>query len=114
MAAGRIDPELAREIRHLEETGDAERTVAVIIECVGEIEAGEGGVAGLERMGRGLHTLQQRVLERLEQLGAGVVERSALVNALFASLTPAQVVEIAHHPDVRMVRLSRPEQVTTS
>lgn len=114
MAAGRIDPELAREIRHLVETGDDERTVPVIIECAGEVEAGEGGVAGLERMGRQLHTLQQHVLERLEQLGADMVERSALVNALFASLTPAQVTEIARHPDVRMVRLSRPEQVTTT
>ena len=115
MVGIRIDPELAGEIHRIEHGHDHGRTIAVVIECVGEVEAGgdDDRAAGLERMEQHLHTLQRRVRERLDQLGVSRVEGSALVNALFASLTPAQINDIASHPDVRIVRLSRPEQVTT-
>lgn len=114
MADLKIDAGLQEEIRRAEAAGQADRAIPVIVECAGYVEGawGEDRKAELERMERRLGELQARVLDRLGELGASGVQRSALSNALFTALTPAQIGEIAAHPDVKQVRLSREEQVT--
>jgi hypothetical protein len=42
------------------------------------------------------------------------VQQAGLVNAVSAELTPAGVRLIAAHPDVRIVRLARVEDVTAA
>lgn len=106
-----IEPALAEELRR----SPAGAAIPVIIEHVRTVEAPSGTDPGgaLAALDRRTGLLQRGIVARLAELGVRDARRAALANALFATLTPAQIEAIAAHPDVRMVRGNRPEAVTT-
>jgi hypothetical protein len=115
MTQAKIDPALAEELRRAAAQGLPDRPIPVIIEHVTPVPADSrergGGRAALERRVR---ELQRPMVERLNELGAGgTVRQHVLANAVSARLTPAQIAALAEHPDVRLIRLIRDDQVTT-
>ncbi len=115
MTQAKIDPMLAEELRRAAAEGLADRPIPVIIEHVTPVPAssGERG-AGLAALERQVRELQRPMVERINELGAGAtVRQHVIANAVSARLTPAQIAALAEHPDVRMIRLIRDDQVTT-
>lgn len=108
----KIEPRLEEEISR---AAAAESRIPVIIEFAQRVDAplSEDREAGLERLERQIEAAQRPLVGRLRELGVADVRRSALANALSASLTPAQIAAASDHPDVRLIRLRREEQVTT-
>lgn len=115
MADGpRLEPRLERELALAESGGLAERPIPVLIEHVIPARP-PGGLdrrAALEAMERRSREQQTDLVARLEELGARNIERAGVANAVSAELTPVGVRLIAAHPDVRIVRLARLEDVT--
>lgn len=106
-----IEPALAAELGR-----GSGASIPVIIEHVRTIEAPPGTDPGgaLADLDRRAAELQRGIVARLDELGVrGAIRRTALANALFATLTPDQITGIAAHPDVRLVRWDRPAVVTT-
>ena len=115
MAEEKIEPRLAEELQRIAQSGSPPGRIPVIIEHfkVASSTGGEraGGLAALERE---VHKLQQPIVERLRELGAGAaIQQHVLANAVSAELTPAEIAEMARHPDVRLIRLEREDHVTT-
>ena len=115
MAEEKIEPALAEELERIDQAGSPTTRIPVIIEhvTVASSIGGDraGGVAALEREA---HKLQQPIVERLRELGAGAaIRQHVLANAVSAELTPVQIAEMAKHPDVRLIRLEREDHVTT-
>lgn len=117
MDGGKIEPRLAREIEQAEEAGDPDRRIPVIVELAGGAEVApsrEEPGARLERLEQTVRELQAGVVQRLRELDAGEVEQLTLANALSARLTPTQIASVAERGDVKIIRLSREEQVTAA
>lgn len=111
----KLEPLLQKELARADELGDPERTIPVLIEHVtaAEIEPGrrEAG-AQLDDLARRVRELQEGIVARLAELGAGEVKQATLANALSAGLTPAQILAVAERDDVKLIRLDREEVVT--
>jgi hypothetical protein len=115
MADEKLDPRLADELQRVAEAGSPARRIPVIIEHV-KVASPTGGErgAGLAALEREVRELQRPIVERLRELGAGATARQhILANAVSAELTPSEIAEMAKHPDVRLIRLAREDQVTT-
>jgi hypothetical protein len=115
MTPQKIDPRLADELDRVAREGRADQPIPVIIEHVkaATAPAGERG-AGRAALEREVRELQRPMVERLRELGAAAtVRQHVLANAVSARLTPAQIAAMAEHPDVRLIRLVREDQVTT-
>jgi hypothetical protein len=112
----KLEPLLQKELARADELGDPERTIPVLIEHVtaAEIEPGRREEAGaqLDDLARRVRELQEGIVARLAELGAGEVKQAALANALSAGLTPAQILAVAERDDVKLIRLDREEVVT--
>ncbi len=114
MANPKIDSGLQRELEVVEAVSPAGRPIAVVIEHATRVTAtpsrDRGG--GLRELEQRTAELQRGIVAELRRLQASDVRQLALANAIAAELTPAQVREIAEHPDVRAIRLAGPRQVT--
>jgi hypothetical protein len=111
----RIEPALAEELRRARSQGRAGAALPVVVEHVSAVDAPSGTDRGgaLAAMDRRAAELQRGIVARLEELGVrSDMRRAALANALFVTLQPHQIEEIASHPDVRLVRWDRPADVT--
>jgi hypothetical protein len=115
MAQEKIDPRLVEELERATAESRLDSPIPVIIEHVRAVSAGGGERgAGLAELEREVRESQRPMVERLRELGAGAtVRQHTLANAVSAALTPAQIAAMAEHPDVRLIRLSREDQVTT-
>ncbi|MGE5286228.1 MAG: hypothetical protein ACM3ML_03295 [Micromonosporaceae bacterium] len=115
MAKEKLEPRLAEELERVAQAGSPTRRIPVIIEHV-KVASPSGGDrgAGLAALEREVRELQRPIVERLRELGAGpTVRQHILANAVSADLTPIEIAEMAKHPDVRLIRLAREDQVTT-
>jgi DNA-binding MarR family transcriptional regulator len=115
MGSSKIEPALAEELRRMQAGDRATEAIPVVIEHIATLRAPEGmGREGLSELSREAHRAQQGLVNRLRELSVSdPIERAALANALFVSLTPAQIEAIAEHPDVRLIRWNRSVKVTT-
>ena len=116
MTNGRVDPSVIQELDRLEARGRPDPRALVIIELVEPARvSGEGSPRRqLARLEEQVHELQQRLLERLHDLGVTDPPRQmVLANGIAAELTRGQVMAISTHPDVRRIHLAREERVTT-
>jgi hypothetical protein len=109
----KLDPRLAEELDRIAREGRPDQPIPVIVEHVRAATAsGERG-AGRAALEREVMELQRPIVERLRELGAAAtVRQHVLANAVSARLTPVQIAAIAEHPDVRLIRLVRDDQVT--
>jgi len=99
---------------------DGQETIRVTISHVEHVRADEvrpeegsaraAALAGLEQQVR---PLQEPILARLAEAGAGSVTQHALTNAVTADLTPAQIRLVSELDEVRLVQLDTLDQVTT-
>lgn len=115
MAEEKIEPRLAEELERIAQAGSPPKLIPVIIEHM-KVVSSMGGkrAGGLAALEREVHRLQQPIVERLRELGAGAAFRQhVLANAVSAELTAVQIAEIARHPDVRLIRLAHEDQITT-
>lgn len=104
MTNEKIEPRLRAEMERLEQSDAPARTLSVIVESMGghadavdETGAAPAGVA--------------RVRKRLERLGAADVQELTLVNGVVASLTVAQIRELAGDPAVKRLVSNASERV---
>ena len=114
--SAKLEPRLAQELAAARATGSMSKPVPVIIELatplrIGAVSRRPQTIESVERRG---HRLQRKLVARLIELGARHIQQVSLVNAVSAELRPTQIPLIAAHPDVRIVRLARREQVTTA
>ena len=116
MDGEKLEPRLEQELARAEAAGLADQPIPVLIELDPQVRAISGGErkAALTDLEQRTVTMQKALLEHLAKLKAQNVQRSSLVNAVSAELTPEQIRMVAARGDVRMVRLARMEQVTAS
>lgn len=76
----------------------------------GEGQARQAALASLEHQ---VHELQAPVLAKLAEIGIEPDRQHVLTNAVTATLTPAQIRQVAELDEVKLVRLESFDQVTT-
>jgi hypothetical protein len=110
----KLEPRLERELEVVEAAGQSEHVIPVLIEHAAPavVVRGQDRRAALEAVERRSRELQQGIVARLRALNGQGIQQLGLANAISASLMPSQIRTIADHPDVKIVRLARPEQVT--
>jgi hypothetical protein len=116
MPDDKIDPALAQELDRLAARGQADQHLPVIIEHVEPASVTGEGDPGtqISELEQRVRERQSGILQQLRDLGVGGTPRQlTLANAVVAELTRSQVEEISAHPDVKRIRLSRMEKVTT-
>lgn len=115
MSDQRIEPRLRQELRRGEGGRDPARRIPVLIELVRTVEIPPVADPGerLAELESQTRELQRGIVTRLGELGVreGEIHRFSLGNALAVVLTPAQIAEIARHPDVKLVRWNRADRV---
>lgn len=111
----KLDPSLVQELAEAEATG-ATKPIPVLIELATPVRASRGSrrEQAMQSMEQQSRRLQQKLVARLVDLRARHIHQATIVNAVSAELGPAQIRLIAARPDVRIIRLARPEQVTTA
>src|SRR6266704_3404253 len=77
---------------------------------LGEGQARQAALASLEHK---VHELQAPVLAKLAEVGVEPDRQHVLTNAVTATLTPAQIRQVAELDEVKLVRLESFDQVTT-
>jgi hypothetical protein len=104
MAAGKTAHDLASE------------RYQVTIELAQAIRPSKGQTRAetLRELERQTHTRQDEVTNLLTSMGVTDFQALPLSNSIKTSLTIAQIDKIAEHPEVKIVRLVKPERVITS
>jgi hypothetical protein len=111
----KIDAPLADEIQRAADAGEPDRMLAVEIEHAEPAVAptGTDPAARLDELGRTVRRLQAGIVEQLKELGAQAISQETLANVVTARLSADGVRQIAQRDDVRAIRLTREQQVTT-
>src|SRR5215831_19002157 len=114
MGHPKLEPRLEREVEVVEAAGQSARVIPVLIEhtTAATVGRGQDRRTSLEAVERRSRELQQAIVARLRELNGQGIQQLGLANAISVSLMPSQIRTIADHPDVKIVRLARPEQVT--
>jgi hypothetical protein len=99
VSADKVDPTILR--------AEGDRGVPVVIELAA-VRAGESGLAGLAEQ---VHDAQAGVFAHLNRLGVTGARGLTLTNAVLATLTRDQALQVAGRPDVRKILLDEPRQV---
>ncbi len=111
----KIEPRLLKEISRLETAGQPDLRISVLLELVHELDPlRREGTAEVDKATEGRLRVERRnLLERLARMAAGKVPlQLELANALEMQLTPAQIRQVAAHPDVKRIIWNREERVT--
>src|SRR5215813_472693 len=104
----------AREMEAIRVTISHEEHVrAPEVDSDGDSDGGSARAAALTSLEQQVRTLQEPILARLSESGAGSVKQHALTNAVTAELTPAQIQQVSELDEVGLVRLETLDQVTT-
>jgi hypothetical protein len=111
----KIEPRLQLELARLETTKQQDYRIPVIIQLLHELGPLAPKVAsGADKLGETRAQADGRdLLERLARMGTeDDLNRLELANSIETHLNPAQIREIAAHPDVKRVIWNREEHVT--
>lgn len=110
----KIEPRLLREIARLESVGQLDLKIPILIQLVHDLGPLAQREAPLDEAEEArLQVSHRDLLNRLAEMGVGDdLQRLELANALETHLTPAQIHEIASHPDVKRIIWNREELVT--
>jgi subtilisin family serine protease len=112
-----IDQQKVRAGVHGVSAADAEEqeSIQVTISHQEDVQADEGQErsAALSDLEERVRRLQAPVTARLAEIGAGPAKEHVLTNAVTATLTPAQIRQVAELDEVKLVRLESLDQVTT-
>jgi hypothetical protein len=111
----KIEPRLLAELARMESAKQQDSRVAVIIQHLrelGPLAPKEGSDSDGASEARAKAD-RRDLLDRLAQMGASQdLRRLELANAIETHLTPAQIREIAAHPDVKHIIWNRDEHAT--
>jgi hypothetical protein len=109
----KLDARLLTELRLRVAQGDGEHLLPVLIERFPEARpSGRSANRSPVELAHHREAELSGIVARLKRLGARSVQTFVLSSAVSAQLTPSQVQELALDPEVRRIRLSRPERVT--
>ena len=115
MPGEKIEPRLLAEIREAESSARPQRRLSVIIaHATGPADADRDRRLDYAELEARVRAEQQGLRRRLLELGVdgGAMRQITLAHALEASLTPAQILDVAERSDVRSIVWNREQQVT--
>ncbi|HEV8523726.1 MAG TPA: hypothetical protein VGQ71_04445 [Terriglobales bacterium] len=109
----KIEPRLEEEIRRMEQAGQTDREIPVILELTSRAPAGQPEVVDFSDLQRQVRAQQQGVVRRLGDLGVKrEIRQMTLSNSVETRLTAAQIRQVAGDEEVKRIILNRAEQVT--
>jgi hypothetical protein len=107
----KIDPHF---IRAAQEGGETIRhPVAIELRQAVEPTKGRSRRESLESLRKQVDRHQVDVVNLLTSMGVKDVQVLSLSNSIKTSLTSEQLAKVAEHPDVKTIRLVKPEKVIT-
>ncbi len=106
-----IEPRLREEIQRAEAGKRPDEAIAVIIKKAGDISEVVDGDTDMQALDKRVWAAQQGLRDRLAELGVTDVRQITLSNALEVALAPAQIREMARHPEVEQILFDREDRV---